>query len=125
MGVESFDSSPWSHGLLMAVTWSVMGGLLGRYFYRDSRSGGVIGLVIFSHWVLDFITHPMFGGLPDLALLLEGSPKVGLGLYSAIPMGFWVVIELGLVASGLWASGILKARPAWRRPGRLEVKSTK
>jgi hypothetical protein len=35
----------------------------------------VIGLIIFSHWVLDFITHPMFGGPPDLPLLFDGSPN--------------------------------------------------
>lgn len=48
---------------------------------RDLRAGAVIGLLVLSHWVLDFVAWPMdFNrGLP---LLFSGSPEVGLGLYS-------------------------------------------
>jgi hypothetical protein len=100
-GVENMKYSPWSHGLFMSVIWSLLAGLLAARFYRDNRTGVVIGLVVFSHWVIDFITHPMFGGPPDLFLLFAGSPKVGLGLYSSIAPGLVVALEIGLVLVGL------------------------
>lgn len=87
-GSVSIDSSPWSHSLFMSVIWSVLAAVVATLIYHDRRSGLVIGLLVFSHWVIDFITHPMgaiFGGKPlppDLPLFFNGSPKVGLGLYN-------------------------------------------
>lgn len=101
-GIDKMGSSPWSHGLLMSVVWSLMAaGIAWWMCHRSLRTSLVIGLVVFSHWVIDLITHPMFGGPPDLPLLFDGSPKVGLGLYSSIAPGFWLVIELGLLLLGL------------------------
>ena len=82
------DSSPWSHSLFMSVIWSVLASLIAGRIYHDRRSGIIIGLLVFSHWLIDFITHPMgaiFGGTPlpaDLPLFFNGSTKVGLGLYN-------------------------------------------
>jgi len=81
-------SSPWSHSLFMSVIWSLLAALLVARIYHDRRSGLIVGLLVFSHWVVDFITHPMgaiFGGAslpPDLPLFFNGLPKVGLGLYN-------------------------------------------
>ena len=86
--VVGIDSSVWSHSLFMSVMWSVLAALIAARIYHDHRSGIVIGLLVFSHWVIDFITHPMgaiFGGIPlppDLPLFFNGSSKVGLGLYN-------------------------------------------
>jgi len=49
--------------------------------------------------VLDFISHPMLGRLPDLPLFFDGSPKVGLGLFSSIGIG--LAVELGLFIMGV------------------------
>jgi hypothetical protein len=82
------NSFPWSHSLIMSVTWSTLAALVTGHFYHDRRSGIIIGLLVFSHWVVDFITHPMgaiFGGArlpPDLPLFFNCSHKVGLGLYN-------------------------------------------
>lgn len=87
-GSVGMNSSPWSHSLIMSVIWSVIAGLLTSRIYHDHRSGLVIGLLVFSHWVVDFITHPMgaiFGNKPlppDLPIFFNGSPLVGLGLYN-------------------------------------------
>jgi len=87
-GNVGMSSSPWSHSLFMSVIWSVLSALLVARIYHDRRSGIVVGLLVFSHWVIDFITHPMgaiFGNAPlppDLPLFFNGSPKVGLGLYN-------------------------------------------
>jgi len=87
-GSVGISSSPWSHGLFMSVIWSLLAALIAVRIYHDYRSGLVIGLLVFSHWVVDFITHPMgaiFGGTPlqpDLPLFFHNSPKIGLGLYN-------------------------------------------
>ena len=105
-GVENFGHSPWSHGLFMSAIWSVTAALLTAHFYRSYRTGALMGVLVFSHWVLDLISHPMFGGPPNLPLLFDGSPKVGFGLYSAIGMGAATGVELGMLAIGIaiyWA----------------------
>lgn len=87
-GSAGIDSSPWSHGLFMSAIWSVLAALLVARIYHDRRSGIVAGLLVFSHWVVDFITHPMgavYGGAPlppDLPLFFHDSLNVGLGLYN-------------------------------------------
>src|SRR3974377_1748803 len=50
-------STPWSHGLSMALIWSVIALALGLVFFRDRRASMVLGLAVFSHWALDFIAH--------------------------------------------------------------------
>lgn len=77
----------WSHGLLMSLVWSALAAALAYRFFRDRRSSLVIGLLVFSHWLLDFLVHG-----PDLPLLLDGSPLLGLGLWMSGP---------GLVLSGI------------------------
>ena len=87
-GSPDMNSSPWSHSLFMSVIWSVLAALLVGRIYHDNSSGIVTGLLVFSHWVIDLITHPMgaiFGGTPlppDLPLFFNSSHKVGLGLYN-------------------------------------------
>ena len=106
-GIERTDPSgvshiPWSHGLLMAVIWSLVGLGLAYLVSRDRRTSVVIGLLVFSHWVLDFISHPMGMGRelpPDLPLLFGGSAKVGLGLYNSIPAA--IVTDFGLLIGGI------------------------
>ena len=88
LGIESAGSIPWSHGLFMSFIWSLGFGALYFLIYRRFRTGIFISVLVFSHWVIDLVTHPMgavFGGrpaLPDLPLAFSGSPFVGLGLYN-------------------------------------------
>jgi hypothetical protein len=95
--VLSPSSIPWSHGLLMSIVWSVLFGLIGLAIFKDRKASIVAGLVVFSHWALDFIVHP-----PDLPLLFSDSPKLGLGLWSSGP-GFIIslILEIALFAAGL------------------------
>jgi hypothetical protein len=100
------DSSPWSHSLFMSVIWSILAALIAARIYRDHRSGIVVGLLVFSHWVIDFITHPMgaiFGGVPlppDLPLFFSGSSRVGLGLYNH-SFAIAVVTDIGMLVTGI------------------------
>ncbi len=85
-----------THSLFTSAVLSLAGGLAGARVYRDPRTGAVIGLVILSHWALDFIVWE-----DTLPLLFEGSPKVGLGLYRAGPGGHQVKMSLPVVAMEL------------------------
>jgi len=106
---------PWSHGLFMSVVWSVIAALLAARIYRDRRAGIIVGLLVFSHWVLGFISHPLpfssfswrswqwsYGHpLPsDLPLLFGNSPKVGLGLYDSISAVEATALEFGMFILG-------------------------
>lgn len=109
IGLESFADAPYSHGLLMASVWSFLSGLVSARIFRSTRTGVVIGLTVFSHWVIDFITHPMTpGSAPDLPLLLAGSPKVGLGLYGMTPQMALAIIEIGSVLAGIAVYGLTR-----------------
>lgn len=106
-GVESVDANgtcsiPWSHGLFMAMVWTIAGLAIAFLVYRDRRTTITIGLLIFSHWLLDYISHPMGMGKelpPDIPLLFEGSPKVGLGLYNSVPAA--LITDFGLLIGGI------------------------
>jgi len=97
--VENFTASnpfdlyhmPYTHSLVMAVFWSVVCGVF--YALWRKRGGALIGALVFSHWLLDFVTHK-----PDLELWF-GGPKVGLGLWDNRMAA--VSTELGLLIAGL------------------------
>jgi hypothetical protein len=91
-----------THGLFMSGVLSLVVFAVVLLAARDVRLGLVMGLLVFSHWVLDFISHPMGMGRPlppDLPLFFSGSPKVGLGLYNS--MAAALVTELGLLGGGI------------------------
>ena len=61
----------------------------------------LLGEVVFSHWILDFISYPMSFGKtlpPYIPLLFESSSLVGLGLFNSL----WaaLVTEFGLLLIG-------------------------
>jgi hypothetical protein len=78
--------APWSHSLFMAVIWSILAALVIIIISNDIYISMIIGLLVFSHWVIDFIVSPMTYAFPnDTGKLLHpfgGSPKVGLGVMS-------------------------------------------
>lgn len=87
---------PYTHGLLTALLWSCAAGLAYQVLARPShrRAGVIIGLAVFSHWVLDFIVHR-----PDLPLY-DNSAKVGLGLWNAPVLAF--LLEAAVFFGGVW-----------------------
>jgi hypothetical protein len=67
---------PWSHSLAMSIVWGTLFAV-GYWLFTRYAAGAVIaGLLIISHWVLDFLVHR-----PDLPLW-PGGPRVGLGLWN-------------------------------------------
>jgi len=88
VGVEHFGvttTNPWSHGFFMALVWSGVAAFIAQRCCHNLRTSVIIGLLVFSHWVVDFISHPMtavFPGDTGLPLFFDGSPTVGLGVWS-------------------------------------------
>jgi hypothetical protein len=92
---------PYTHSLPAAVAWSAAAGLVASFLLKLPRAAGIaVGLVVLSHWGLDFLVHR-----PDL-LLWFGGPKVGLGWWN-YPAPEQVV-EIGLL-------GLAAAAWGWRR----------
>lgn len=90
----AFDSYPWSHSLLVVLGWGGLGVLIGKSLYGSWRAGVVLGVLVTSHWLLDFITHR-----PDLPLWPAG-PLVGLGLWNSV--AGTIVVEASLLLAGVW-----------------------
>jgi membrane-bound metal-dependent hydrolase YbcI (DUF457 family) len=90
-----FVHYPWSHSLLMAVIWSAAFG--GFYYWRnrDGRTAGILAGAVFSHWILDWITHR-----PDLPLAPGGDTRFGLGLWNSI--AGTMVIEIAMFLGAAW-----------------------
>jgi membrane-bound metal-dependent hydrolase YbcI (DUF457 family) len=89
--------NPWSHGLFMSLIWSLTAAMIGYLFYKDRRSGILLGLVVFSHWLLDFLMHS------NLPLFFNESPLVGLGLEnSGIGLLFMTVFDLVILVGAIF-----------------------
>jgi len=82
------DAVYWTHGLFMCAVWSLAAALAAYPIFRNIRTSIAAGLLVMSHWVLDFISWPLAspdgngfitGGIP---LMFRGSPETGLGLFS-------------------------------------------
>jgi hypothetical protein len=94
---------PWSHGLFMSMVWTLFALGIAWLVSRNWKMSLVIAGLVFSHWVLDFISHPMGMGrsLPnDLPLFFDGSPKIGLGLYNSVIAA--LISEFGLLGAGIF-----------------------
>lgn len=90
------SSNPWSHGFFMSIVWAALAGIIGFLCFRNRRPALVIGLVVFSHWILDFLMHS------NLPLFFEGSQLVGLGLENTgVGFIFITVLDLALLAGGV------------------------
>ncbi len=98
--VNSFDfnSYPYSHSLVAALGWSIAFGGVYWLIRRRTANAVVLGLAVFSHWVLDLVTH-----IPDLPLTIGGTTKVGLGLWQSLPVTLLVETLLFLVGVAIYA----------------------
>jgi membrane-bound metal-dependent hydrolase YbcI (DUF457 family) len=85
---------PYTHSLLTAVGWSVLFAVIVLATVRDRRSAVVAGAAVFSHWVLDWVTHR-----PDMPLYPGSDKYVGLGLWNSL-IGT-MVVELLMFAGGV------------------------
>lgn len=85
---------PFTHSLLGTAVWALGFGLIVGVMLRNSIAGALAGLVVLSHWFIDWLVH-----VPDLTLW-GSAPKLGLGLWNhpAIAMP----LELSLIGGAFW-----------------------
>src|SRR5438046_8316893 len=90
---------PYSHSLIAAVLWSSMAAIgykslcsLLRYPCRK-LAALIVGVAVFSHWILDLIAHPR-----DLPIY-DNTWKVGFGLWNYRAPEF--ALEIALLAGGI------------------------
>ena len=91
-----FSSYPYSHSLIALLVWASVFAALYMVLSRAGyKAAVVIAALVFSHWLLDVLTHR-----PDMPITLGDTPKIGVGLWNypivAIP------IELLLFGVGVW-----------------------
>ncbi|MCY3412892.1 MAG: hypothetical protein INQ03_14740 [Candidatus Heimdallarchaeota archaeon] len=113
-----FTKSLWpTHGMVMAIVWALIASLLTIIYshfmnskkgtdYQTIKNGLIIGILVFSHWILDFIGWPMSAveGIMDVPdsgtpFFLSDTPNYGLGIYST-----WagaIIMEIGVLIIGL------------------------
>jgi hypothetical protein len=87
---------PYTHSLLAALIWSLVGGLVYVALARARRTmrfAVAVGTAVLSHWILDLLVHR-----PDLPIY-DDTLKVGLGLWNYPAIAF--ALEIGSVIGGL------------------------
>jgi membrane-bound metal-dependent hydrolase YbcI (DUF457 family) len=87
---------PYTHGLVGSLFWAAIAYVVFRWLVVKRQSVAlVIALAVFSHWILDLITHT-----PDLPLWTGDSIKLGLGLWNNAAATFG--LEAILLVGALW-----------------------
>ena len=104
---------PYSHSLIAAVLWSGMAALCYKLLcrwrgYGYTKSAAlIVGVAVFSHWILDLIAHPH-----DLPIY-DNAAKVGFGLWNYRDPEF--AVEIGLLAVGIVLYLARNVIPAFRK----------
>lgn len=87
---------PYTHGLISSLIWAGAAIVLSRAIPGINRwgSAAVVGIAVFSHWLLDLVVHrhdlPLYGDVH----------KVGLGLWNYPATAF--ALEILLLAGGMF-----------------------
>ena len=84
---------PYSHSLVMSLVWSVLFALP-WLLRRRTRAAAVVAACVFSHFILDWVTHR-----PDMPLVPGVPAKFGLGLWNHLFAA--IAVEGALFAAGI------------------------
>lgn len=110
---------PYSHSLTAAVALSFIAATAAYLWHRAPGRNGMrpavlVGAAVLSHWLLDALVH-----VPEIPLIGESSPKVGLGLWQHMALalgieslvllvGLWMFLSGAPISRGRrWGMGIL------------------
>ncbi len=87
---------PYTHSLVGSVFWAAVAYAVFRWLIVKKQSVAlVVALAVFSHWILDLITHT-----PDLPLWTDDTMKLGLGLWNSAAATY--ALEAILLIAALW-----------------------
>jgi hypothetical protein len=101
---------PWSHSLVMSIAWSLLAAIP-WILNRRWRQALVVGGCVFSHFILDVVSHR-----PDVPLYPGGTVKIGLGLWNTRAGTVLVEGALWAVALVLYARAT-RPTSGWGRWG--------
>jgi hypothetical protein len=106
-----FTRYPISHSLVAQLGWGAL--LAAGYFAvrRNPRGALLVGLLVPSHWLLDFVAHR-----PDMPVY-PGGARYGLGMWHSLPLT--IIVEFSLFAAG--TAVYLSATRAKDRTGNLAL----
>lgn len=108
----SIIHADYTHSLVGAALLAALFGLAATLQW-GRRTGSVLGLVAFSHWLLDLVVHR--GDMPVLPGDAGALPRLGLGLWQ-LPAAA-AAVELALVLAGsllYWRAALQTARDTGR-----------
>ncbi len=113
LAASPFDFTwyPISHSLIAQLGWGTLLGIAYFILRRDGRSALLVGAVVPTHWVLDFIAHR-----PDMPIY-PGGATYGLGMWNSLPLT--ISMEYALFAAGI--AIYLSATRAKDRTGNLAL----
>ena len=89
-----FVAYPFSHSLLTQCVFGVLLAAICFVLVRNARGALIVGLLVPSHWFLDWLVH-----VPDLPLLPGDADKHGLGIWRSLPLT--LLCEFALFGAGL------------------------
>jgi hypothetical protein len=94
--------SPYSHSLFIGVVWSILAGMITLFISKNDRISWIIGLLVFSHTILDMIASPKTAFYPTdtgMPVFFDYSNTIGLGLWkNSIVAG---IGEIGILITGI------------------------
>jgi hypothetical protein len=101
---------PWSHSLLAAIVWSLLAGIAALLGFAKLgparvRVALLVGLAVFSHWLLDALVHA-----PELPIAGAASAKVGMHLWGNMPVALAIEALIAMVGLWLYVSGASLSR---------------
>lgn len=103
----NFISYPISHSMLGVIIWGILFGIIYYLFKKNLRGSILLGILVFSHWLLDLLTHR-----PDLQLFPWHDYKVGFSLWNSFTGT--VIVEGLIFILGVfvfYAAGKLQSTP--------------
>ena len=80
---------------MMSLVWGLLFGLVYFLITKQRRNSILMVGLVFSHWILDFITHR-----PDLQITPYSNYRVGLGLWN-YPV-IEIILEVGVFLLGVY-----------------------
>ena len=106
----NFISYPFTHSFLGVLIWGVLFGLVYYAIRKNWKTAILLGGLVLSHWILDFITHR-----PDLPVFPWSDLKVGLGLWNSVALS--LIVESLIFIGGAYL--YLKATQKTNRRGSI------
>jgi hypothetical protein len=114
-----------SHGLFMSVIWSITAMVISalitmhlnskneqdkinisiRWNKENLTTTIIIGILVFSHWILDFIGWPMtavYSKATGVPILFDDTVNIGLGVYSTLFGALLMDIGVFIVGLGIY-----------------------